>query len=147
MFITNSGSFATNPFNPVNDRYLQLAHPAVADVLMLQSMPDDGKGYSIPLLQGLMSSSGRAQGGSLIAIKGSYNKLEWKDLAFVVTMQQLSLFDVLLQAQTGAVPVTVVDNVLLSYMTKSVLVIPADQYRSAYAGIQLALIQFTLSEA
>lgn len=145
-FVSNSGATAVSPFSPTLDRYIQLSHPTVPDVLLLQQMPSDGNGYALPQLTGLLASQGRTTTAALVVTRARANKLEWLDMSFVVTKQQADLFDRLLLAQTGAAPVTLVDNETLEYLTKLVAIVPASTYKSQYSGLTMLLIQFALLE-
>jgi len=144
-FLTNAGPFTVNPY-PLTESYLQLAHPLVADVLLLQQMPQNGDGYSPPSLTGLAVSKGRANNASLIVIEAPVKKLEWADLAFVCTPAQAALFTSLVSTQSGAQPCTVVDNMQKLAVTKLVLIEVAGKYITPYAGLRQVLVQFSLRE-
>lgn len=144
-FLTNKGSFPTMPFSST-ESYLQLAHPAVADVLLLQELGSDGSGYEPPSLQGLQAAQGRAATSALIVAKSGTPKLEWRDLAFVCSPQQKLLLEQLAIAQSGAVPVTVVDNMLKTAVTKLVSIELNEGYVSVYSTLSNLLVQFALLE-
>ena len=144
-YIHNLGSFATNPLS-VKDRYLQLAHPALADVLILEWIAESGDGYKLPTLEGLLKSDDRTATGNLVQIEALYKKLNWTDLAFVVSRQQMALFDLLLVTQSSASPVTVTDR-LFPDAPVSKLVLVQFGSKSLYAALLQFLIQFSLKES
>lgn len=144
-FIHNSGTFSTNPLAGTGARYVQLSHPSVTNVLVLEEMSDDGNGYSIPTIIGRLAMSGRTYQGGSISVGAQSYKTEWSDLAFVVTKTQADLLTQLMLAQTPALPVTVLD-VMLDSITKLVLIEGPDNYISSYSGLELFLVQFSLKE-
>lgn len=146
MFLSNNGSSPALPFNPAVDRYIQLSHPALANVLLLNQFADDGKGYSLPQLTGQLVSKGRAREGSAIVLTGQANKKEWRDMAFVVTHAQSALLEQLALIQSAVTPLTLVDNMLLTYLTVSVVVVLPDGYKTSWGGIQGQLVQFSILE-
>lgn len=144
-FVTNTGTLAANPY-PLTESYLQLAHPSVPNVLLLQQLDGSGKGYSPPSLSGTQKANGRANSGALIVSSARVNKLEWGDLAFVCSPQQAALLELLVLAQTGTTQCTVVDNMLKTAVTKVVAVDLPDRYKSIYSVLSVLLVQFSLSE-
>lgn len=143
MYVFNTGSTETSTLT-IADRYLQLAHPDVANVLQLQWMADDNS-YQPPTLTGLLTVDGRAANSSLVVIKSTVNKLQWPNLAFVVTPAQAELFEQLVTAQSATSPVSVFDNMWLTGITRLVAVL-ADNYLSPYVGMSQFVIQFSLQE-
>lgn len=144
MYVFNTGSTETSTLTTA-DRYLQLAHPDVADVLQLQWVADDNS-YQPPTMTGLLTVDGRAVNSSLVVIKSTVNKLQWPSLAFVVTPAQADLFEQLLTTQSALTPVTVFDNIELKGLSKLVAVLVSDGYRTPYVGLSQYLIQFSLQE-
>ena len=145
-FVHNTGSFAANPLSS-RDRYLQLAHPSLSDVLLLEWIADgNGDGYKLPTLEGLLKSDDRTATGNLVQIESLYKKLNWQDLAFVVSRQQMTLFDQLIVTQSAASPVTVTDR-LFPDAPVSKLVLVEFGSKSLYAALLQFLIQFSLKES
>jgi hypothetical protein len=144
-FVSSYGTTALNPFT-ATDRYLQLAHPAVADVLLLNEMDSNGGGYTPPQTKGLLSITDRTL-SSVVATQATYKKLLWSDLAFVMTLDQWGLLSQLLLAQTPASPITAVDKIVSSAapITKLVIVeLPGGP--SVYSSLAQYLVQFSMSE-
>jgi hypothetical protein len=148
MFISNDGSYAAIPFT-ASDRYLQLAHPAVPDVLLLSHMPDGGDGYKFPILTGQLSVNERVGNlAALVVTEATVKNLVWKDLAFVMTQAQVALFEQLLAAQTASQPVTIVDRMQPgSPLSRVAFLQVADAYKSPYYGLLWLLVQFSVVEA
>lgn len=144
MFVFNTGSTNDSTLTTA-DRYLQLAHPDLTDVLQLAWIADDNS-YTPPLKTGLLTVDGRAVNSSLIVIQSTVNKLSWASLAFVVTPAQADLFEQLLTTQSALTPVTVFDNMELKGLSKLVAVLVSDGYRTPYVGLSQYLIQFSLQE-
>lgn len=144
-FISNSGSTASNPFTSL-DRYIQLAHPSLADVLLLNEMTEDGSGYQPSKVQGLLTVSDRTL-SSVAATQASYKKLVWQDLAFVMTLQQWGLFSAMLLAQSPASPVTVQDKIAdpVSPLSKLVI-IEMPNGPTVFGSLKQYLAQFSLVE-
>ena len=144
-FLTNSGSISTMPY-PSTESYLQLAHPSLTDILLLQQLDESASGYKPPSYTGLLKTSGRSATASLILSSANTYKLEWLDLAFIANPSQVDLLELLAMTQTGALPCTVVDNMLKTMVTRQVTVQLDGQYKSFYGGLNTLLVQFSLLE-
>lgn len=146
-YVTNYGSFSTNPW--ANSSHMLLTHPSVSDYLVLQEMPESAT-YSPPTLFGLPKASGRSRTNSLIITGANTRKLSWPDLAFVCSIQQVELLELLASVQTGAQPCTVVDDMLKparAAVTKPVLIsLASDKYSTIYSTNRIWLVQFGLEE-
>lgn len=148
MFISNGGSFSTIPFSST-DRYVQLAHPSVSDVLLLSDMPDGGDGYKFPVLTGELSVNERVGNlASLVVTEANVKNYVWKDLAFVMTEQQVQLFDQLRAAQSASQPISIVDRMLpTAPIGRLAFIQVADEYKSPFYGLKWLLVQFSVVEA
>lgn len=148
MFLSNDGSFATIPMT-ATDRYVQLAHPAAADVLLLSHMPEGGEGYKFPVLTGQLSVNERVGNlASLVVTEANVKNYVWKDLAFVLTEAQVALFEQLLSAQTASQPITLVDRMQpAAPISRLAFLQVADAYKTPYYGLKWLLVQFSAVEA
>jgi hypothetical protein len=144
-FVTNAGSSAINPYG-ATDRYILLAHPAVSDTLLLNEFVASGEGYKPSQITGLLSLADRTL-SSFSAVQASYKKLQWTDLAFVMSAAQAKLFEQLLLAQTPAQPVTLSDRIANpASPTTKLVVVDSPDGASVYGNLSQYLVQFNATE-
>lgn len=137
-YLHNTGTFLTNPI--VGEKYIELSSAAIADILLLQWMPEGTVGYSPPQIDsGKLTSSGRTVAGGLKLLRPLSTKLRWHDLAFVCSATQVQLFEFLL---TNVSAVNVNDTI--SSVNATCALIAADKYKSIYGVSNQFLLQFSL---
>jgi hypothetical protein len=137
-YVHNTGSFATNVI--AAEPHISLTSFAVADILLLQWMPESSTGYTPPQIDsGKLITSGRTTAGALKVLRAPGTKLVWHDLAFVCSAQQVALLEALMQSNA---PIQVADTI--SGVGAQCAVIAADKYKSLYSGTAEFLMQFSL---
>ncbi len=140
MFVHFEGSSIANPLTP-EEGYLLLAHPAIADVLVLHEFADGGNPFSGGLT-GWHGSDGRTVGGALQRSGASAGPFFEFNADHLVVQPQLDLFHSLLLAQQSAPGITVYNH-FDSPATSIVVWIDLDQnYNTRYSALWRRL-QFT----
>lgn len=106
MFIAYDGSFSANPYAGSTTPYLLLSTATIPDTLVLAEFSEEPYQRRT---EGLDRSDGRSLTGSL-RIKGNIAPPTWRiDCNFVITKEQLLLFEQILIAQKAAEMITIAD--------------------------------------
>jgi hypothetical protein len=145
MFVTYEGTFSANPFAGTTTPYVMLSAATLSDTLVLAEFSEEPYQRR---LEGFDRSDGRSLAGAL-RIKGNSAPPTWKiDCNFVISENQLLLFEQILAAQTAAEIVTITD-----YFSTTPVVSPAwidvdNRYatRWAYYPAPEYLLQFVVME-
>lgn len=144
-FLTNTTSTILNPYTSL-DRYMILAHPDVTDTLLLNEFGSGGDGYKPSQVAGVLTVTERTL-LSIVAAQATYKKLQWPDLAFVMSAAQAKLFDQLVLAQTPAMPITLSDRVAdPAAPVNKLVIIESPNGKQFFGNLGQYIVQFSATE-